>query len=231
MFLTDIWYLYLYQPLVNALIWIYSNVAGQNLGWTVVWLTVFLRLLLLPLTVVSERNVLKNELAEKEAWGAAKIFKNDPVAQKDEFRRVMKKHHISPWAKVLTLLIQVLVLVLLYQVFMRGITGDKIVKILYPNVDYPGKMEKMFYGFDVGAVHDIFWAGVVGFYVLASIIIEKRRNGWEKSEMAYVIIFPLFTFSALWFLPMVKSLFILTSMVFSDIITLLRKLFFPIKKA
>jgi len=43
--------------------------------------------------------------------------------------------------------------------------------------------------------------------------------------------FPIFTYYALWYLPMVKCLFILTTMVFSDIITIIRKIIFPIKKA
>jgi hypothetical protein len=32
-------------------------------------------------------------------------------------------------------------------------------------------------------------------------------------------------------LPMVKSLFILTTMIFSDIISILRRLFFPVKRS
>ena len=62
--LATFWYLFLYQPLFNALIWIYSNIASGNLGWAVIWLTVFLRVVLLPLTFVSERNVRREEKAE-----------------------------------------------------------------------------------------------------------------------------------------------------------------------
>ncbi|KKQ39110.1 MAG: Membrane protein insertase YidC [Candidatus Magasanikbacteria bacterium GW2011_GWA2_37_8] len=229
--LSTIWFIFLYQPLFNALIWIYSNIADFNLGWAVIWLTIFLRILLLPLTFITERNSIRQEKAEEEALAESKAFEHDSVARSEIIRKVMKKHKISPWAKVLTLLIQLLVLVLLYQVFIRGISGDKIVKILYNGIDFPGKINTIFYGFEVGKVHDAIWAGITALYLFFSIIIENRKSKiWQPSQVTFLLIFPLFTFFALWLLPMVKSLFILTSMIFSDIIHILRMIFFPAPK-
>ncbi|MFA6485747.1 MAG: YidC/Oxa1 family membrane protein insertase [Candidatus Magasanikbacteria bacterium] len=229
--LSYIWLTFLYQPLFNALIWIYSNIAEKNLGWAVVWLTIFLRLVLLPLTIMSERNALKHARVEEEARRAIQAYKNDPVARKEEFRKIMKRHQISPWAKVVLLAIQVLVLILLYQVFMGGITGERVTKMLYPFIDYPGRLNIYFYGFNLGNFHDKIWAGIAAGYLLISLIVENRgKKKWAKGEMYYLLVFPLFTFFALWMLPMVKSLFILTTMIFSDLVTLIRKIIFPIKK-
>lgn len=227
------WQTFLYQPLFNVLIWLYSNVAGQNLGWAVIWLTIFLRILLLPLTIIAERNVMKEEQARLEAEKAVAAYRHDSVGQKEAIRKIMKKHHLSPWAKTATLLIQLLVLVLLYQVFIRGISGEKVIKLLYSWVDYPGKPNILFYGFDIGRVHDSLWAGIAAIYLFTSILIEgpSKKNNWQKSEVFFLFLFPLFTFTILWILPMVKSLFILTTMIFSDTIRLLRKAFFPVKKA
>lgn len=227
-----IWYYFLYQPLFNALIWIYQNIAHQNLGWAVVWLTIFLRVVLLPLTIISERDAVRQEKAEEEAKKTAAAFKNDPVAQKEEIRKIMRRNRISPWAKTLTLGIQLLVLILLYQVFIRGITGEKIIKLLYPWVDFPGKINAVFYGFDIGLRHDSFWAGLAAIYLFVSILLSNIKNKhWEASRATFLFIFPLFTFFALWLLPMVKSIFILTTMMFSDTIHLLRMVFFPAKPA
>lgn len=228
--LSAFWFYFLYQPLFNALIWIYSNIADLNLGWAVVWLTVFLRIILLPLTIISERNVLREEKAEAEAEKAVVALKQDSVAQKEEVRRIMKKYKISPWAKVATLGIQLLVLVLLYQVFVRGITGVKMAKILYPMIDFPGKINTIFYGFEIGRVHDAFWAGICAVYLFVTIIAENRnRKNWQPGQAVFLFIFPLFTFVALWILPMVKSIFILTSMMFSSIIDIFRWIFFSSK--
>ncbi len=229
--LSYFWQTFLYQPLFNALIWIYLNIAGRNLGWAVVWLTIFLRIILLPLTIISERDAIRQEKVEEEAKNAARAFKNDAVAQKEEIRRVMKKNMVSPWAKVMQLGLQLLVLVLLYQVFLRGITGERVIKLLYPWIDFPGKINIDFYGFNIGKVHDSLWAGLAAIYLFVSILIhEKSGHKADRSKMTFLFLFPLFTFFALWLLPMVKSLFILTTMVFSDMITITRMVIFPEKK-
>ncbi|EKD43492.1 MAG: hypothetical protein ACD_72C00251G0001 [uncultured bacterium] len=229
--LSLLWNNFLFQPLLNALIWIYSNITDHNLGWAVIWLTVFLRVLLLPLTIVSERNALKQAKVEEEARAKAKAFRQDAILQQEEIRKLMKKNRISPWAKVLALLIQLLVLVLLYQVFVRGISGERLAKVLYTWIDFPGKINTNFYGFEIGKVHDWIWSGITALYIFAYIILENRKNKhWESSQVVFLFLFPIFTFGALWILPMVKSLFILTSMVFSDIISLLIYVLFSPKK-
>ncbi len=220
--IDSIWYYVLFQPLFNALIWIYINIAGFNLGWAVVWLTIFLRILLLPLSIISVLTADRREKAAAETNKAMLAYKNDRIAQREATRRVMRKYHISPWASVLNLTIQLLVLVLLYQVFLQGITGEHVIKTLYPVIDYPGKIDTNFYGFDVGVGHNSIWAGLASLYLLLSTLIATRRQKhWDKSEMYFIIFFPIFTFFALWYLPMVKSLFILTTMMFSDIIKII----------
>ncbi len=230
--LSYFWATYLYQPLFNALIWIYLNIAERNMGWAVVWLTIFLRIILLPLTIISERDAVKQKDVEAQAMHAAKAFKNDLVAQKEEIRKIMKKHHVSPWAKVVVLGFQVLVFLLLYQVFIRGITGERIIKLLYPWIDFPGKINVDFYGFNIGNYHDTFWAGIVAIYLFFSIYLGEfsSRGKKDQSRITFLFLFPLFTFAVLWFLPMVKSLFILTTLIFSDTISVIRKVIFSEKK-
>lgn len=189
------------------------------------WLTIFLRILLLPLSIISVITSDRREKAASESKAAALAYKNDRIAQREATRLVMKKYHISPWAAVLNLGIQLLVLFLLYQVFLQGITGEHVVRTLYPAIDYPGRINTDFYGFDVGHRHDGVWAGLASVYLLVSIFLPTRRQRhWEKSDMYFLIFFPILTFFVLWYLPMVKSLFILTTMIFSDIIKIIHSL-------
>lgn len=224
-----IWYNFLYQPLFNALIWVYVNLAGENLGWAIIWLTIFLRIFLLPLTVISELTAARREKAVEEAKKAMLAYKNDRVAQKEAARAVMRKYRISPWAKVMMLGIQLLVLVLLYQVFLQGVSGEKVIKTLYSAVNYPGPINTVFFGFEIGNNHEFLWAAAPALYLLVSTLISLKNKQVDKSDMYFIIIFPLFTFLVLWYLPMVKALFILTTMIFSDIIKLIRKSFFTPK--
>ncbi len=229
--LSQLWFTFLYQPLFNALFYIYNTIAGENLGWAVVWLTIFLRIVLLPLSIISESSSQRHAKLVEEAKATVAGYSHDPIEQKNEFRRIMRKNNVSPWAKVLTLAIQVVVFFLLYQVFVQGISGEKIIKILYPWIDFPGTINKYFYGFDIGRIHDSVWAGIVAVYVLVSTLVEHGvKKKWEQEDFFFLILFPLFIFTFLWWLPMVKSLFILTTLVFSDIVSFIGKAFFGPKK-
>lgn len=229
---STFWTLFLYQPVFNALIFIYQTIGIANMGWSVVWITVFLRFVLLPFNIISERNNIRHERAVVEAECVIAAFKNDKIAQSEEARKIMRKYKISPWAKVIMLLVQVVMFILLYQVFIHGITGERMVKTLYSFVELPGYINPMFFGFDIGKAHDVVWAGICAFYLFVSIFIEYRNlKKGEKPDLLYWLGFPIFMFLALWYLPMVKSIFILTSMIFSDIIIIIRKLAFVPKKS
>lgn len=147
-------------------------------------------------------------------------FKFDPVLRKEQIRALVKKRKVHPWSKTLGLAVQLLVLLLLYQVFWRGITGEKLITYLYDWVDFPGTINVMFYGFNLGLDHDIVFPGLVALLMLVEIYLEVRRNNRPptRSDLFYFILFPVATFYLLWFLPMVKSLFVLTSVLFSAIV-------------
>ncbi|HBU07261.1 MAG TPA: hypothetical protein DEB09_04215 [Candidatus Magasanikbacteria bacterium] len=233
--LAIIWHDFLYQPLFNLLIWLYNDYTNANLGWAVVYLTIILRLVLLPFTLVTEKAKAKEEDLGNQASELEKSFKNDPVMLKTEMRKLLQRKKVRPWSKAIVLGVQVLVLVLLYQVFLRGITGEKVIKILYPFINFPGKINTVFYGFELGQVHDFIWPGIVAVFLLGEIYLGYRKNkALTQSDLAYFILFPAFSFLALWILPMVKSLFILTSLLFSVIIHQFSKVIFrpkPVKKA
>lgn len=218
--LEIIWHDYLYQPLFNLLVWLYNNWANENLGWAVVYLTIILRVALLPFTIIDERNKARNRALIKEIREIEKSYQNDPMLRKEEVRKVLKKRKIQPWAKAVVLGIQALVLVLLYQVFLRGITGDKLAKILYPSVNFPGLINTNFYGFSLGINHDIVWPGIVAIWLLVEIYLSyrHRKGSLNQADLAYFILFPAVIFLVLWWLPMVKALFILTSLIFSAIV-------------
>lgn len=221
-----IWNECLYRSLLNGLIWLYNNWAGQNLGWAVVELTVCLRVVLLPFSIVTERNAVRYARLKVHIDGLNRSFKNDPVQLNEEVRKVMHKYHVSPWAKTLVLAVQGLVLVLLYQVFLGGMEGGKILPLLYSWNDVPGVIDTSFFAFDI-AIRSALWAGIVAVWLFLDLYITQRRSidGITKGEAVFVVAFPLFIFFVLWWLPMVKSLFILTSMVFSATITVMRKSF------
>ncbi|OIO52725.1 hypothetical protein COY93_04045 [Candidatus Uhrbacteria bacterium CG_4_10_14_0_8_um_filter_58_22] len=223
------WHDYLYTPLLNFLIFLYNGPAAGNLGIAVIELTVLLRLALLPLTIVDERNRFRYEKLDLKVQTIERDFKDDTVKMKEKIRELLRQHKVNYWSKVGLLGVQGLVLVLLYQVFVAGVRLTRY-EVLYSWVRMPQKVSSMFFGSDLGH-RSLFWAGLVaGLLFLNIYTVQKQREHLvTKSDVMYLLTFPLATFVLLALLPMVKSVFVLTSMIFTMVVFGLRKAFFRVK--
>lgn len=221
------WTNVLVAPLFNALIWLYEHSAFGNLGVAVIELTVILRFVLLPLTVVGEREEMEYEKLEKEVESIIKQFKGDTVAAHEQVRALLKERRINPWAKSAVLLVQLVVLFVLYRVFISGIQAR--LDLLYPWVVAPElPINVSFFGFDIG-VRNFWWAFSVGAFLYVEIVVEQRKieHLLGPRDAVFRYAFPIFSVVILWLLPMVKTIFILTSMLFSTFVTLIRSLLWP----
>lgn len=228
MLLATLWQHYLYQPLLNAILFLYDGPARENMGWAVILLTVILRFILLPFTLLSRRPRSDEEKLEKAIAAIEQDFKNDPVAQKEEIRAELKKHRVSPLGKSVSILIQGLVLVILYQVFVGGFrffNAGAVRASFYPWVPVPDYVNTRFFGADI-LERNVFWAGLVGFVFYLEIIFEQKGKEvlLQETDIVYRYMMPIMMFAILWLLPMAKSLFILTSIIFSFIIASITKL-------
>ncbi len=226
--MTDfIWHDLLYRPLFNILFYLYNNFAGGNLGVAVIELTVLLRVALLPFAILSERNqMVADRLAVKLA-SIERDYSNDTIGAKERIREVLREHRVSPWAKSVMLGVQVLVLILLYQVFVGGMTATQFQE-LYDWVLAPDVINLNFLGWNVAETKTLFWPIVIAALLYLEIHFSQRHDKHlDRSKLLYRVLLPLFSFFVLWILPMVKSLFILTSMAFSGLINLLGRAVHP----
>lgn len=216
---TNLWDAILYTPLLNVLIGLYNTIGFDNLSLAVIWLTVIIRLVLLPLSFIEERNRGRyNDVAQK--WKLLeKDIPSDMVLRRELFRKYLKEKHVSPWARIASMGLQLLVLVLLYQVFVGGFRSPETFP-LYGFVQRPFLINTSFFGlFDI-AVRNAPSAAVVGLFLFVVIWIEQRdrKEILTRSHLYYRIFFPVFTFFALWALPSVKAVFIGTSMAFTQVL-------------
>src|SRR5512134_2103099 len=88
-------------PLLNGLMFFYDTIAFGNLGVAVIELTFALRLVLLPLTLVSERDARKYEMLDAEVDRIQTHFRNDPVEAQERVRDLLRTHRVNYWAKAL----------------------------------------------------------------------------------------------------------------------------------
>lgn len=225
--MAEFWRSVLVVPLLNLLIFFYNTVAFGNLGLAVIELTVALRFLLLPLTALSERDKARYERLSHEVEKIQEQFKNDPVLAKDQIREHLTKNRVNPWAKSLLLFLQLLVLIVLYRVFLRGINAN--LDSLYAWVQHPSlPINVDFFGFDIGQ-RNFFWSLSVGVILYVEIVMDQRKYAHVlgTSDAVFRYAFPIFSVVILSLLPMVKTLFILTTMAFSIIVSFIRRSLWP----
>ncbi|MFH1098712.1 MAG: YidC/Oxa1 family membrane protein insertase [Candidatus Uhrbacteria bacterium] len=217
------WHDVLFQPLLNALFFLYNEASGENLGIAVIELTVAIRLILLPFSIVSERKQARLESLSREVGEIRQHYRNDSVRQREEARKLFRRYRVYPWAKMVVLGVQILVLILLYQTFIGGLRIERL-HDLYPFVRHPDFVNTFFLGFNV-ATRNVWWAIAVGVFLFVEIAFaqQQRRNTLGRRDFVYRYAFPVAAALVLTRLPMVKSIFILTSMFFSAALFGVRK--------
>lgn len=222
------WHDSLYTPLLNFLMFLYAGPAFGNLGVAIIELTVVLRLVLLPLSVLDERNRFRYEKLDRRIEEIERDFKGDHVMRKEKIRELLRTNKVNYWSKVIVLGVQLMVLILLYQVFIGGIRFTSQ-EVLYSWVSTPIAVNTYFFGFDLSE-RSLFWSGIVAALLFMQIytVQKQREHLVTKSDVMYLFLLPLFTLVILFVLPMVKALFILTSMIVTMVIFAARKIFFKV---
>jgi YidC/Oxa1 family membrane protein insertase len=139
--MSQLWNLILYQPLLNGLILLYRLIG--NLGWAIIGLTVVIRVLLIPLTVPSMKATKKMQALAPDLDRLKKKYKDDKQGLAKAQMELYRQHGANPAAGCLPQIIQLLVLIALYQAFRQVLVADgveviqKINEFLYPQLHLP----------------------------------------------------------------------------------------------
>ncbi|MEW5805442.1 MAG: YidC/Oxa1 family membrane protein insertase [Patescibacteria group bacterium] len=194
------------QPIYNILVLIAANLSQPNLGVSVIVLVIFLRLLLWPFfhkAIVSQAVIKK---IQPEVERIRKVYKNDQVAQTKELLALYKKNNFNPFSSFLGLLIQLPVLIALYQVFLRTTNGVEL-SLLYPGVPRLGELQTLFLGaFELTQANLIFSliaALLQGGY--SFLLSKTQKQG--LTEITMLLLSPLITFAVVSRLPSVIALY------------------------
>jgi YidC/Oxa1 family membrane protein insertase len=135
----------IYRPLLNLLVFFHNVIPGHDIGVVIILLTIFIRLILAPSfhkslksqKAMNELQPKLNEMREKH--------KDDKEAQAKAMMSLYKEHKINPLSSCLPLLIQLPILIGLYQVFRVALGGHDIVG-LYSFVKVTSAISPKFLG-------------------------------------------------------------------------------------
>lgn len=213
----------LYAPLFNALIFISNFMPGHDLGLAIVVLTVLIRLIFLPLSIKSQRSQRALNAINPHIQALKEKHKHDQAAQGKAMMELYKEHNINPIAGCLPLLIQLPILIALYQAFIAGLKPESL-SMLYSFVQNPGVVNPLFLGFLSLTGRNIILAvtaGVLQFLqAKQSMDYMKTSGAGANPQMAAInkqmlYFFPVMIVVIGWNLPAGLILYWITTTVFS----------------
>lgn len=171
--MASLYHALLYQPLYNALIWLYDVLPGRDIGVAIIILTILIRLALLPFS----RQALKSQKAlqkiQPELEAIKKAHKDDRERQAKEMMALYAREKVNPMASCLPLLVQLPILIALYRVFIAGLHNSSFVD-LYSFVQNPGSINPISFGFLNLLAPSIFLAILAG--------VTQYFQAWQLSR-------------------------------------------------
>ncbi|GMR19286.1 MAG: YidC family membrane integrase SpoIIIJ [Patescibacteria group bacterium] len=122
MSLISLWNNLLIAPLTTALLFFYETF-GQNLGIAIIVLTLVLRVILFPLALPALRSAKLQKEIKPALDKIKKKFKKDRQGLAKAQMELFRKKGVNPLAGCLPQIIQLIVLIALYRVFIDNLTG------------------------------------------------------------------------------------------------------------
>lgn len=179
--ISYIFNLIFYQPLFNALFFLSNIIPNHDLGFSIVILTVLIRLALWPLTGKSIKSQKALERLKPKIEEINKKFKNDKEAKAKALMALYSENKINPLSGFLPLLIQIPIIIALWRVFLSGtkINHD----LLYFFIKIPSEIQTVFLGiFDLTKRNMVLAiiAGALQYFQTKMIMPQKTASESEK---------------------------------------------------
>jgi len=214
----------LYQPLFNALILIYNYSPLHDFGIAIVGLTIIIRLILYPLSVKAFKSQRAMQRLQPKIQDLQKKYKDDRERQTREMMELYKSEKINPFSGLLVVIIQLPILIALYQVFRQGLAAGGL-DHLYLFIHNPGHLNYMFLGLvDLAKSHNIIMAalaGILQFFQTKMMIPPTPASQKTKGDVAQMMqkqmlyVLPVMTGLIMYSLPAALSLYLIASGAFS----------------
>jgi YidC/Oxa1 family membrane protein insertase len=181
----------LYQPIFNALFYLYDVIPGRDLGVAIIILTLIIKLILFwpSLSGLKAQKRLQDTQPKIEA--IKKKYKDDKEELGRQLMKFYQENKINPFSSCLPLLIQLPILIALYRVFLHGLQVDAQTHLLaadqlnylygyLKNIFSTQPVEVSFLGIiDLAATKNIYLAVLAG---LAQFISAKMFS-LKKAEL------------------------------------------------
>lgn len=221
--------LLIYQPFLNLLVFFYwgiGKITGDpNMGVAVILLTIAIRILLLPQSLHGIKNERKRVHLLKEVADIEQTYASDPVELNRRKKQLLRSNPSMVIGEIVNIIIQVMIALMLWRMFATGLTGEDL-HLIYgfmPPVETPFNLIFMGIPLDhtswlLNGVLTLLLLIMETLSVFAAIPGSVSRSQAIKAQL----VLPVVSFFFFAFMPAGKKLFVITTIAFSIVLTIIR---------
>ncbi len=128
------------QPLVDffeGILKFFHDTIGLGWGWSIVFLTLLVRAILLPVTYKSSKSMIRLQQLAPEMKQLQKKYKDDPQRLQQETMKFYKENQVNPFASCLPMVAQLPVFLSLYYMLRTDLRHDICPDVNPPTVAHP----------------------------------------------------------------------------------------------
>ena len=213
----------LYQPLFNATVFLYNFIPGSDFGLAIITLTTIIRIIMFPLTLKTSKSQKAMAKINPKIKEIKEKFKNDSPAQSTAIMALYKEHSVNPLSGCLPLIIQLPILIALYQAFGAGFKPESL-GLLYGFISNPGHINTISLGFLDIASRSISLAIITGIFQFLQLRQNNKtmaaaspggNNEMQAMNKQMLYFFPVMIIIIGWNLPAGLLLYWVTTTLFS----------------
>lgn len=220
---------YIYQPFFNILVglyWFLGQISPElaDMGIAVILFSLFVRILLLPLTFAGETSEEEKQVIVKRVAEIKALYSHEPIKQKEEIKKVMRGNARIVISTTLNLLIQIGLVLMLYRIFATGLEGADF-HLLYPFIPRVDNINLLFLGkYDLSHTNSTLnLLQSLMIFIVEILGAMRATSQIRKKDIAIMqLILPIGSYIIFMFLPAGKKLFVITSLAFSACYSLIK---------
>lgn len=189
----------IYRPILNLLVGLYNIFPIHDIGIIIILVTVLIRIVLAPLMHKSLKGQKTMSALQPKMSELKEKHKDDREAQAKAMMELYKEHQINPLSSCLPVLIQLPILIALYQVFSKALKGN--LDGLYSFVMNPGVLNPKFLGLVDLSHPNIIFGIIAG---LAQLWQSKIIMAWQGTQSNQDATMKAMNMNMTYFLPIVS---------------------------
>jgi len=185
--MSNLFHVFLYQPLFNFLVFLYDIIPGNDIGIAIVVLTLIIRFALYPLNKKSIQSQKSLQNLQPQMEAIKKKHADDKQEQGRAMMELYKQEKVNPFSSCLPLLIQLPFLIAVYYVFRDGLTNPNALNLVYDFISRPDIINPISLGyFDLSKVSPVLavLAGLAQYWQAKMMVAQRPSKDLREQDGA-----------------------------------------------